>query len=125
MVDRDNLDTVMPEVADKIQKGMFECKMKMTWNYTGGGAESSDAYVANSEHNNYTIYFDVIENGTGETIYKSPFIPVGQEIKGFPLDKTLEAGSYEATVKYTLVDQDNDYEEISSNAFIITINVSD
>ena len=97
----------------------------MTWNYTDGGKTSEDAYVANSENNNYTICFDVIENESGDTIYSSPYIPVGSEIAGFALDKELDEGTYEATVKYTLVDQDNDYEEVSDAGFIITLNVND
>ena len=125
LVDENNKDTVMDELDDKVAKGMFECKMTMTWNFTGGGMASSDAYVANSEHNTYAIFFDVIDNDTQETLYSSPYIVVGSEISGFVLDKKLTAGSHEATVMYTLVDQDNDYEEISSAGFIVTLNVTD
>lgn len=125
LINDDNKDTVMDELDDKVAKGMFECKMSMTWNFTGGGQGSSDAYVANSEHNTYAIYFDVIDNTTNETLYSSPYIVVGSEISGFLLDKKLEPGSREATVMYTLVDQDNNYEKISSAGFIVTMNVSD
>lgn len=80
LINDDNKDTVMDELDDKVAKGMFECKMSMTWNFTGGGQGSSDAYVANSEHNTYAIYFDVIDNTTNETLYSSPYIVVGSEM---------------------------------------------
>lgn len=125
LVDDKNKDTVMQELDEKVAKGMFECMMSMEWNFTGGGQGSSDAYVANSEHNTYAIYFDVIDNESGETLFSSPYILVGSEISGFLLDKKLSAGRHEATVMYTLVDQNNDYEKISSAGFVVTMNVAD
>lgn len=125
MVNESNKDTVMQDLNDKVAKGMFECKMTMRWNFTGGGQGSSDAYVANSEHNTYAIYFDVIDNETGETLFSSPYIMVGSDISGFLLDKKLSPGQHEATVVYTLVDQNNDYEKISSAGFVVTMNVAD
>jgi hypothetical protein len=115
----------MQQMDEKVSKGMFECKMSMIWNFTGGGQGSSDAYVANSEHNTYAIYFDVIDNETGETLYSSPYILVGSDISGFLLDQKLSAGEHKATVMYTLVDQDHDFEKISSAGFIVTMNVAD
>lgn len=125
LVDENNKDTVMQGLNDKVAKGMFECKMAMVWNLTGGGQGASDAYVANSEHNTYAIYFDVIDNDTGETLFSSPYIMVGSEISGFLLDKKLSPGVHKATVMYTLVDQYNDYEKISSAGFVVTMNVAD
>lgn len=125
MVNGSNKNTVMQKLEEKVAKGMFECKMTMSWNFTGGGQGSSDAYVANSEHNTYAIYFDVIDNETGETLYSSPYIMVGSDISGFLLDKKLSAGEHEATVMYTLVDQDKDFEKISSAGFVVTMNVAD
>lgn len=125
MVNESNKDTVMQDLNDKVAKGMFECKMTMRWNFTGGGQGSSDAYVANSEHNTYAIYFDVIDNESGETLFSSPYIMVGSDISGFLLDKKLSPGQHEATVVYTLVDQNNDYEKISSAGFVVTMNVAD
>lgn len=125
LIDENNKDTVMQGLNDKVAKGMFECKMAMVWNLTGGGQGASDAYVANSEHNTYAIYFDVIDNDTGETLFSSPYIMVGSEISGFLLDKKLSPGVHKATVMYTLVDQYNDYEKISSAGFVVTMNVAD
>lgn len=124
-VNEENKDTISKQLEDKVAKGMFECRMSMTWNFTGGGQGTSDAYVANSEHNTYAIYFDVIDNESGENLYSSPYIMVGSEISGFLLEKKLSAGSHQATVMYTLVDQNNDYEKISSAGFIVTMNVAD
>lgn len=118
-VDDSNAGTIMSEAADKVAEGMFECRMTTTWNFEDGTAVSRDAYVANVEANRHTIYFDVVEDATGETLYSSPLIPVGSELKNIKLEKELPAGTYEATVMYTLVDENN--EEISSVGFRITI----
>jgi hypothetical protein len=125
VVERDNVEDVQEEIGDKVEKGMFECEMNMEWDYSQGGKVSENAYVANSVNNTYTIYFDVIDRATEEILYKSPYIPVGKDIHGFALDKTLDPGTYEAIVQYTLVDQDNDYEEISTAGFVVKINVTD
>lgn len=125
LVTEENAATVGSDMYEDAVKGMFECKMTMTWDYTDGGEHSKNAYVANSTNNVYTIFFDVIEQESGETIYSSPLIPVGGEISDFALNKHLDAGSYKATVMYTLVDQDNDYEEISSAGFVVTLNVTE
>lgn len=118
-VDDNNADSIMSEADDKVAEGMFECSMTTTWTFEDGTAVSPNAYVENVEANRHTIYFDVVEDATGETLYSSPLIPVGSELKNIKLEKELPAGTHEATVMYTLVDENN--EEISSVGFRITI----
>ena len=54
-------------------------------------------------------------------IYSSPMLPVGTDIKDIKLEKPLAAGDYNAVVMYTLVDEN--YEEVSSVGFKITISI--
>ena len=121
-VDRDNVDTVMEDMTDKVEEGMFECMMTTEWTFENGDSESANAYVANVENNRHTIYFDVYEKETNELLYSSPLLPVGTEIRNIKLDKKLAAGEYKAVVMYTLVDDDE--QEISSAGFNITISIN-
>lgn len=122
IVDRDNVDTIMEDMTDKVAEGMFECMMTTEWTFDNADSESPNAYVANVENNRYTIYFDVYEKETNELLYSSPLLPVGTEIRNIKLDKKLAAGEYEAVVMYTLVDEDE--EEVSSAGFNITISIN-
>jgi hypothetical protein len=114
----------MDEMRNEVAEGMFECNMSMTWTFADGSAKSNDAYVANSTNNKYPIYFDVILKDTDEKIYSSPVIPVGSELMNFALEKDLDPGTYEATVMYTLIRDEQSQEEISSAGFVIKIIVN-
>lgn len=118
-ITEDNVQEMMSEMEDKVEEGMFECLMTTTWTFTSADAEAEDAYVANATGNQYTFYFDVYESGTEELLYSSPMIPVGSEMHGIKLDKELSAGEHEAVVRYTMVDEN--YEEVSTVGFYITI----
>ncbi len=121
VLDEDSAANVMEEMRQEVEDGMFECKMSMTWTFPEGSAASKDAYVANSTNNKYPIYFDVILDG--ETIYSSPVLPVGSELKNFTLDKDLEPGTYTPTVYYYLIRDEVSQEVISSAGFVVTLNV--
>lgn len=121
-VDRDNVDTIMEDMTEKVAEGMFECMMTTEWTFENGDSESPNAYVANVENNRYTIYFDVYEKESNELLYSSPLLPVGTEIRNIKLDKKLAAGEYKAVVMYTLVDDDE--QEVSSAGFNITISIN-
>ena len=121
-VDRDNVDTIMEDMTEKVAEGMFECMMTTEWTFENGDSESPNAYVANVENNRYTIYFDVYEKESNELLYSSPLLPVGTEIRNIKLDKKLAAGEYKAVVMYSLVDDDE--QEVSSAGFNITISIN-
>jgi len=120
-VEKEVVDDIMEEMADKVAEGMFECKMTTTWTFEDSDSISPNAYVANVESNLHTIYFDVYEDGTDELLYSSPLLPVGTEFQSIKLEKKLPAGEYNAVVMYTLVDEN--YEEVSKVGFTVTISV--
>jgi cytoskeletal protein RodZ len=76
------------------------------WTFPDGNSPSTDAYVMNDVSNDTPVYFNVIVDETGETVYSSPVITLGAELTGFKLDTPLEAGTYICTVEYHLVDDD-------------------
>lgn len=121
-VDEENTDEIMDNMAEKVAEGMFECRMSTSWVFEDGESESPNAYVANVESNLHTLYFDVYDSTTNEKLYSSPMLPVGTEMKGLTLEKVLPKGEYDAVVMYTLVDED--YEEVSTVGFHITITVN-
>lgn len=84
----------------------YQVTMNSTWEFENGKAESRNAYVANSKDNETAVYFDVIRNDTQETIYQSPVIPVGMDLSSITLDQDLDAGNYECTLTYHLIDDD-------------------
>ena len=124
ITDSESATNVLDELTAQVAEGMFECKMSMNWSFEDGKAKSKDAYVANSENNTHPIFFDVYLKDTDELIYSSPVLSVGAELYNFSLDKPLEAGEYKAKVKYSLLDNEEEQNVISSASFVITINIS-
>lgn len=120
-VDESNTDDIMSELSDKVEEGMFECRMSTTWTFEDADSASPNSYVANVENNQHAFYFDVYEEQTEELLYSSPILPVGSEIRDIKLEKELSAGDYDAVVMYTLVNEA--YEEVSTVGFRITVSV--
>ena len=110
LLTEDNID----EMADQIlnqpeQEGVpmnYQVTMNSTWEFEDGQSPSSNAYVANSENNETPVYFDVIRNDTQEVIYQSPVIPLGMDLEDIVLDVDLDAGDYECTMVYHLIDEE-------------------
>lgn len=109
---------ITPENAEEVAEQIFnqeepegvplhyQVTMNSTWEFEDGKSESENAYVANSKENETAVYFDVVRNDTQETIYQSPIIPVGEELGNITLDQDLDAGEYECTLTYHLVDDE-------------------
>lgn len=123
VIDENSTNNVMDQMREEVAEGMFECQMSMTWTFTDSKSESKDAYVANSFNNTHPIYFDVYMKDTEELLYSSPVLPVGTDLTNFKLEKELEAGSYQAIVMYSLLEDVDSQEEISRAGFVVTINV--
>ena len=106
VVTRDNVDEVIKqEVKDDIVAPQYyEVTMNTTWDFADGESASSNAYVANSTYNTTDVYFDVVLTDTEEIIYSSPVLPIGEYINDITLDKALDAGTYDCTVIYSLID---------------------
>jgi hypothetical protein len=121
ILDKESAANVMEEMRSEVAEGMFECNMSMTWTFSDTTQPSKDAYVANSKNNTHPIFFDVVLNDTDEKVYSSPVLPVDSEITDIALDKSLDPGTYKATVMYTLLKDEESQEKISSAGFVIKI----
>lgn len=110
LITEDNIDEVAQQILDhSVPEGIpmhYQVTMNSTWEFEDGQSVSRNAYVANSENNETPVYFDVIRNDTQETIYKSPVIPLGMDLDQIVLDVDLDAGDYECTLIYHLIDDD-------------------
>jgi hypothetical protein len=84
----------------------YTVTMNSKWHFKNAESASDNAYVANNNANTTDVYFDVVRNDTQEVVYSSPVLPVGTDISNFKLDQDLEAGVYECTLIYYLVDKD-------------------
>ena len=123
VVDDESAAGVMDQMRQEVEEGMFQCEMSMKWTFDNWKAESLDAYVANSVNNSHPIYFDVYIDGIDEPVYMSPVLPVGTNITNIKLNKELDAGTYEATVMYTLLEDIETQEEMSRAGFVIQIEI--
>ena len=108
LITEENVEAIVEEAeeAPATPVGSYEATMNMTWNFPDGSSPSSNAYVENTESNINDVYFDLQMRDTGETLYESPVIPVGQRLTGdqITLNRDLNAGTYRCVVVYHLVD---------------------
>lgn len=121
VVTMDNKDEILSDLNNKVSGGMFEAKMNVEWYFEDSSTPSANAYVANAISNGRTIYFDLINDATGEVIYESPYIPVGAELKNIVLASKLEKGTYKCTLTYHLIDEK--YEDVSTTSVGVTVTV--
>lgn len=101
-----NAQEVIFELSEMevVPPGQFEVNMNSTWYFASGTAASSNAYVGNVANNSHDVYFDV-ELPNGEVILQSPVIPRGSHMENITLDKDLDAGTYDCSLIYYLVDE--------------------
>jgi hypothetical protein len=123
VLDEQSAQDTLDEMRKQVEEGMFECSMSMEWTFADGHSESKDAFVENTSNNTHPIYFDVVLDGSDDVIYSSPILPVGTQLTNFKLDVPLGAGTYHALCKYTLLEDEESQEPLSSANFVITINV--
>lgn len=120
----ENVDEVMSEwleEPDTYVPEYFTVVQNSTWTFPDGNSESTDAFVENDKDNETAFYFDVVADSTGELVYSSPVLELGAKIEGFKLDKALDAGDYNCTMTYHLVDEDQ--KELTTVTVGVTISV--
>ena len=117
LITQSNVESIDASLKEPVKDGYYQVTMNTKWNFTDG--TSKDAYVENSKDNSHTVYFDLKLSSTGEQIYSSPYITVGQKMTGFKLDKDVAAGTHDAIVTYHLVDEAN--KEVSSVSVSVSL----
>lgn len=120
-VNENNLDEVKEKMEEPVTDNYYKVKMSFDWTFSNGGKTSEDVYVANSEDNTRTVYFDLTLAENNELLYTSPYMLLGSELKNIELEQKLEAGDYDAVVTYHLVD--DDYEEVTSVSVSVKLHI--
>ena len=121
VVTEDNLDAVRAEIEAPVEDASYSAVMSVEWTFERWDVPSRNARVENSTRNTRTVFFDVFLDETGERIYESPYIPVGERHDNFALDTEVPAGQYTATVVYFLVD--DDYEVLTDVSVMVRLNI--
>jgi hypothetical protein len=107
VVTAENVDEIMDDILDTTPKNIpvhYTVTQNSDWVFPDGKSESINAYVENDKDNETPVYFDIVVDETGETVYSSPVIELGARIEHMKLDKELEKGEYVCTMTYHLVD---------------------
>ena len=124
VVNEENVDKIIEELntpTNKDAPATYDVMMNSNWNFETGTSKSSNAHVTNSPTNKNIVYFDVYLADTKEVVYSSPYLRVGDDIKGFSLEKELAFGKYNAICKYYILD--DDLKELCTVAVNVTLNI--
>lgn len=121
VVTPENLDEILELLQQPIPDAQFHTHMTIDWVFPTTNSPALNALVANSTSNTRTIFFEVNLTDTGELVYSSPFIPVGQRHTNFALDANLPVGTHNAVVTYVLVD--DDYQPITTVAVGVALTI--
>jgi hypothetical protein len=127
VVTAENVEEVIDEwVNESDNKSIpkyYTITQNTEWTFSDGSSPSNDAFVTNDVENESPVYFDVIIDETGETIYSSPVLELGAKIERFELDKKLDKGDYNCTLIYHLVDENqNELTTVSVGTIIHILN---
>jgi hypothetical protein len=117
-----NADQFNAERGDRLPDSHFRVVMNNDWHFDTWNSPSENAYVENSSDNSRTVYIDVILRDSGELVYSSPYIPLGNSLFGFALDRPVPAGEHQATVIYRLVD--DDFAEVTTLSVTVRLVIS-
>lgn len=123
LVSVDNVESVIESAYEDTTAGYYTVSMSIDWVFQDGYSKTTNVYVDNVIENTNMVYFDLMLADNGEIIYESPYIPLGETLTDFSLDKPVEAGTYDAIIEYHLVDENNNYAEIDKVSVSITLHI--
>ena len=106
------------DIAQKVSDGMIVVKTTGEWTFNSDCTESN-AYLANSDKNNYPLKFEVAMSDTGKVILTTPEVPVGSCIQNFGLPEKLAAGTYEVVVSHQAVKDGQVFSTVRTSGKII------
>lgn len=108
VVNEENVEEIVEDMMEGVAPGTYQVTMNSTWYFDNGTASSNNAYVENAEANENPVYFDIARSDTGETIYESPIIPIGNYLDDIALDEELPQGTHDCVMTYHLLDDDEE-----------------
>ena len=119
----DNLspEEIAERLNQKVEEGMINISMNTAPYFENGTAEGN-LMLVNESINNYPQKVQIVRNDTGEQIYESDAIAVGNKIERATLDVVLPAGTYECTAYFHNLDPESGA-IIGTAGAIITITI--
>ena len=119
-------DNLSPEeIAEKLNAKVAEGMINISMNtapYFEDGTADGNLMIVNESINNYPQKVQIVRNDTGEQIYESGAIAVGNKIERAKLDAALPAGTYECTAYFHNLDPETG-EIIGTAGAIINITI--
>ena len=119
----DNLspEEIAEKLNEKVAEGMINISMNTAPYFEDGTAEGN-LMLVNERINLYPQKVQIVRNDTGEQIYESDAIAIGNKIERARLDVDLPAGTYECTAYFHNLDPESGA-IIGTAGAIITITV--
>ena len=119
-------DSLSPEeieaaLNNKVAEGMINISANTAPIFEDGSSEGN-LMLVNESINNYPQKVQIVRNDTGEQIYESDAIAVGNKIERAKLDVVLPAGTYECTAYFHNLDPESGA-IIGTAGAIITITI--
>lgn len=106
------------DIAEKVNDGMIVVKMTSKWTFNSD-CTSSNAYLANSDKNNYPLKFEITRKDTGEVLMTTPEVPVGSCIENFGLPNKLPSGTYDVSIAHQAVKDGQVFSTVRTAAQIV------
>lgn len=114
----ENYQSLLSEFREPSPDDSYTVNTSAEYRFDKNGVAESTTFIRNHKSNRRMVYFDFFLNGedeeSDELLYSSPYIPVGEEVRDFSLSRALPEGEYKVTVVYHLVDDENEYAEITT-----------
>ena len=116
------------EISDilnaKVAEGMVDIGIAAGPIFEYGGKKGRIA-IENIAANHYSFQAEIMLDDTGDIIYQSGLVDPGFYIEFIKLNKTLQAGDYQATARFTTYSLDETEDKISEVNVKIVLHVTD
>jgi hypothetical protein len=131
--DEDALGGMLPGKTDeeiqellnqKVQEGMVNIGIQAEPIFEYGGKKGKLG-IENIQGNNYSFQVNLLLDDTDEQIYESGLIDPGYYVDFVSLNKTLEAGSYNATAVFTTYSLDESEDAIATTNIKLLLHIKD
>ena len=104
--DEDALQDAVDALYEQAKEGQMVLEMQTVASSKDG--TNFTCSLGNAKENRYDMFMVLYLDETQEEIYRSGLIPLGGKIVEFSINKTLEPGTYEATLVYNQVEDDRE-----------------
>ncbi len=124
----ENYQSILSEFREPDPDTRYTVSTSAYFRFDKNGVALESTFVGNHEDNHRTVYFDLFLKGTGdepdELLYSSPYITVGAEVRDFTLSRALPEGEHDVRIVYHLVDDENEYADVTTLSMSETLIVT-